>query len=185
MNKEKILICGVLPPPVFGHSKMYEMLMSSDFPKEFEVTFLDMRFWTYDKHKRITLTKLFKFIYYYLKFIALIILKRPQYVLYNISFDKMPFLKDFIFCFTAKLLGRRLILHDMGQYVKELYEGSNRMYQSMICWLAKRATASIILGHNVKEVYRGFMEEQRLFVVPGCVEDTAGILKQKSRVSQA
>ena len=95
-KKEKILICGILPPPFFGHSKMYEMLMQSDFVREFDITFLNMRFWTYGKHKKVTGEKIFKLIFYYVKFFVLIIVKRPGYILYNISFDKMPFLKDFL-----------------------------------------------------------------------------------------
>jgi len=173
MKKEnRILICGILPPPSFGHSKMYEMLMQSGFPKEFDVTFLNMRFWSYGKHGKITLLKLGKLVYYYSKFIYLLIIKRPRYVLYNISFDKMPLLKDALFCFTGKLFGCRIIIHDMGQYLKDLYDQCGGFFQWIIKKLLKMSTASIVLGEVTRNVYDDFMEKGRVFSVHGSVEDT-------------
>lgn len=170
--KQKILICGILPPPFFGHSAMYKILMESAFVDAFEVIFLDMRFWSYEKHKKVTLTKLLKLVKYFVQYIYLILRRRPGYILYNISFDKMPFLKDVFFCGAGKLLGCRIVLHDMGQYVRELHDSSGNFYQSLICWLLKNVTAIVVLGESVKSVYKGFIDDQRLFVVPGSVEDT-------------
>ena len=61
-QKEKILICGILPPPYFGHSAMYKILMESSFVGAFDITFLDMKFWTYAQHKKISLVKLLKLV---------------------------------------------------------------------------------------------------------------------------
>ena len=174
-KKEKILICGILPPPFFGHSTMYKILMKSAFVKVFDVTFLDMRFWSYAQHKKVTLVKLLKLCKYFLKYIFLIIVRRPRYILYNMSFDKMPFLKDFMFCFVGKAFGCRIVLHDMGQYVKELYQSSGRVYQALMHWLLKKTTACILLGEHTKSVYEGFADPGRLFSVPGSVEDTRQI----------
>ncbi|MCX5681887.1 MAG: hypothetical protein NT079_06455, partial [Candidatus Omnitrophica bacterium] len=58
-NKIKILVCGVLPPPSFGHSKIYEMLMSSSFPKSYDVRFFNMHFWSYETNKKVTGEKIF------------------------------------------------------------------------------------------------------------------------------
>ena len=81
----------------FGHSAMYKILMESAFVEAFEITFLDMRFWSYEKHKKVTLSKLLKLIKYFFQYVYLILRRRPRYVLYNMSFDKMPFLKDVLF----------------------------------------------------------------------------------------
>lgn len=178
-KKEKILICGILPPPFFGHSMMYKILMESAFVKAFDVTFLDMRFWSYAQHKKVTFVKLLKLCQYFLKYIFLIIARRPRYVLYNMSFDKMPFLKDFVFCFVGKAFGCRIVLHDMGQYVKELYQSSGRIYQALIRWLLRKTTACILLGEHTKSMYEGFADPCRLFSVPGSVEDTRDIVIAK------
>lgn len=169
----KILVCGILPPPFFGHSAMYKILMESTFVKVCDITFLNMRFWSYDRHKKITLFKLLKLVKYFLQYLYLILRERPQYVLYNMSFDKMPFLKDLLFCFAGRILGVRIVIHDMGQYVRELYDQSNGLYRSLIRWLLGHATASIVLGERTKLAYKGLMDENKLFAVPGSVKDTA------------
>jgi glycosyltransferase involved in cell wall biosynthesis len=175
-KKEKILVCGILPPPFFGHSMMYKILMESAFIKAFDVTFLDMRFWSYAQHKKVTFLKLLKLCKYFLKYVFLIIVRRPRYVLYNMSFDRMPFLKDFIFCFVGKVFGCRIVLHDMGQYVKELYQSSGRVYRALMRWLLKKTTACILLGEHTKSMYEGFVDPRRLFSVSGSVEDTQRIV---------
>src|SRR5271167_2586820 len=95
-KKIKVFICGILPPPNFGHSIIYKMLMASSFPNAFETKFLNMHFWTYGTHKKVTFTKLFKMVKYYVVFIGILFFWRPKYVLYNSSFYRMPFLKDFL-----------------------------------------------------------------------------------------
>jgi len=178
-EKTKILICGILPPPLFGHSAMYKILMESSFVDAFDITFLDMRFWSYAAHGKVGVVKLLKMIKYYFQFVFLLIVKRPRYVLYNMSFDKMPFLKDFLFCFTGRVFGRRIIIHDMGQYVKELYDSSSPVFRAMIRWMLKNATACIMLGEGTKTVYNGFIVRERLFCVPGSVEDSISIKAER------
>lgn len=173
MNKTKILICGVLPPPYFGHSMLYKALLESAFVEEFDVIFFNMKFWSYEKHKRVTPAKLLKFVQYYFQFAGLIIFRRPRYVLYAISFDKMPFLKDFIFCMTARVLGCKVILHDMGQYLRELYGSSAGFLRGLIRFLLRNVHLSIVLGDWPRKVYQGFMDMDRVYAVPGAVWDSA------------
>src|SRR3989338_1718750 len=170
-SKIKILICGILPPPFFGHSAMYKILMESTFVKVCDITFLNMRFWSYDRHKKITLFKLLKLVKYFLQYLYLILRKRPQYVLYNMSFDKMPFLKDYLFCATGNVLGCRMVLHDMGQYLPELYNSSGRVLRVLIKHLLRITYAIIVMGEKVRQEYASFFDPQRIAVVPGVVED--------------
>jgi len=172
MKKTRILICGILPPPYFGHSMMYKMLMGSSFIEEYDVSFLNLHFWTYQKHKKVTLTKIFKMLRYLWRYSILIVSRRPKYVLYNMSFDKMPFLKDYIFCLLGRVLGCRIILHDMGQYVKELYDSSGFLHKRLIRHLLRITTASIVLGEKTRFVYEGLFDVSRVVSVPGCVEDS-------------
>jgi len=174
-KKEKILICGILPPPNFGHSMMYKMLMDSKFVDEFDIIFLNMKFWSYKQHKKVTIDKLLKLIKYYLQYVFILIFKRPDYVLYNMSFYKMPFLKDFLFCFTANICRSKFIVHDLGQYLTELYNSSSPIIKKLVRWFVNHIEASIIMGENVRKVYEGFVPQDRLFVVPGSCNDTADL----------
>ena len=171
-TQPKVLICGVLPPPNFGHSVMYKMLMESSFPENVQARFLNMHFWSYQTDKKVTCEKVFKMIKYYGQYLAMIIFWRPRYVLYNSSFYKMPFLKDFLFCATGIILGRRVVFHDFGQYVQELDEALSGWKRSMLRWMLKYADGSIVMGENVRSAYKGLMDDTKIFVVPGVVEDT-------------
>ncbi len=175
-DRVKILVCGILPPPNFGHSMMYKMLMESSFVTTFDITFLDMKFWSYAKHKRITPDKIFKMVRYWLQFVGRIITKRPRYVLFNMSFDKMPFLKDYLFCVTGWALGRRIVLHDMGQYLPELHASAGPVLRVLIGQLLSITHAIIVMGEKVRVDYTPFYDPKRIVVVPGSVEDSVDVL---------
>ncbi len=178
-DKQKILVCGVLPPPNFGHSMMYKMLMASDFVQAHEVIFLELKFWSYAKHKQVTVDKILKMVKYWFSFAGILFRERPRYVLFNMSFDRMPFLKDYLFCVTAAALGSRVVLHDFGQYLPDLYNSSGPLYKKLVRHLLKVTFAIIVMGAKVREAYTPFFERQRLVVVPGCVEDTHGLAAER------
>jgi len=172
-KKVKILICGILPPPYFGHSMLYKILMKSEFIEAFDIKFLNLHFWSYDLHKKVTVGKLWKLIKYLGQYVYLILQHRPKYVLYNMSFEKMPFLKDFLFCAIGRILRCKIVIHDHGQYVRELYEGSNRFYKNLVEKFCAMASSSIVMGEGTKVFYKGLMNQSRLKVVPGSVSDFA------------
>ncbi len=174
-KKVRILICGVLPKPYFGHSMLYEMLMRSSFSSTYNVKFINMRVWSYETNKKVTTGKLLKLVKYYFQYLWLILVFHPYYILFNISFYKMPFLKDFLFCATGILFGKRVVLHDHGQYVKELYDSLPKRQKGMLRWMLHRSVASIIMGERVRQSYDGLISQEKLFVVPGTVEDTKEI----------
>lgn len=173
--RTKVLICGVLPPPYFGHSMLYECLMTSEFPRAFEIRFLNMHFWSYESDKKVTGGKIFSMVKYYAQLIGLLVTFRPSMVLYNTSFYKMPFPKDFLFCSTSIVLGARLVIHDHGQYVRELHDSLGWFGRRLLRWLLKHMTASIIMGERVRPVYQGLCDGKKLFAVPGSVYDSKPI----------
>lgn len=173
-QKVKILVCGVLPPPRFGHSVMYEMLMMSQFPKEFEVSFINLHFWSYKNKNKVTITKMVKLIAYLFQYVYQLIFYRPKYVLYNISFYPMPFLKDFLFCSLGIVMGSRVVLHDHGQYVNELYQTMSPIKKKMLRWLLDHICASILMGQRTKREYDGLIDSSKLFIGEGGIDDLCG-----------
>jgi len=158
---------------------LYEMLMRSEFPRTYDVRFLNMHFWSYETNKKVTGEKILKLFLYLVQFCWFIVSFQPRYVLYNTSFYKMPFLKDFLFCSLGIVLGRKIVIHDHGQYVKELYGVLPVWQRALLCWLLEHSNASIIMGERVRPFYNGLMAQEKLFVVPGTVEDTQNIPMEK------
>lgn len=182
-KKFKILICGILPPPYFGHSMLYKMLMASSFPDAFDTRFLNMQFWTYGAHKKVTIEKLLKLVKYYFAFLGDLIFWRPKYILYNSSFYPMPYWKDFLFCSTAIFMGCQLVVHDHGQYVRELDGSLKGIKKTSLRWMLKNMAGSIIMGQKVRQDYEGLADPAKLFVVPGTVEDTKEIVVDAPKFS--
>jgi len=180
-SKVKILICGILPPPNFGHSMIYKMLMASSFPEAFETKFLNMKFWTYGTHKKVTFEKIFKMVKYYVIFVGILIVWRPKYVLYNSSFYRMPYLKDLLFCSTGILLGGKVVFHDLGQYVRELDDSLSGFKKSALRWMLRKMGGSIIMGQKVRQDYEGLADQKKIFVVPGTADDSKGIKVEVSK----
>lgn len=168
----KILICGMLPPPYFGHSMVYEVLMASEFAEQHDITFLDLHFWSYAEHKQLTLAKLWKMLAYLARYIYLIVARRPKYVLYAISFDAMPFWKDLLFCGVGILLGRRVILHDMGQYAGELYDSAGPLRRPALSWLLAKVTGVLVLGRSQREIYTRLVPRSKILVGRAAVADS-------------
>jgi glycosyltransferase involved in cell wall biosynthesis len=162
---------------------LYEMLMRSSFATELDVSFLDMHFWSYETNKRVTVQKLLKLVKYYLGFLWLLASRQPRYVLVNISFYKMPFLKDFLFCATAIIWRRKLVIHDHGQYVRELHDALPSWQKGMLRWVLRHMRASIIMGERVRPVYEGLAEPGKLFVVPGTAADTRELMVAPDRTA--
>lgn len=171
-QKTRILICGILPPPNFGHSITYQTLLSSDFVQVYDVIFLNVKFWSYRQHKKITIIKLFKLVVYLTQYLYLLLVKRPRYVFYGISFDKMPFLKDFLFCWLGRLLGARIVLHDHGQYLGELIEASGKFHRLCIRRLIHLTTAIVVFGEDTRKKYERFVNKEKILIVPGGLRDS-------------
>ena len=166
-KKIKILICGILPPPNFGHSMVYKMLMASSFPEAFDTRFLNMQFWTYGAHKKVTIDKLFKLIKYYAVFVWMLLFWRPKYILYNSSFYKMPFLKDFLFCSTGIVLGSRVVFHDLGQYVRELDDSLTGFKKSGLRWMLKNmGGASLWGGRRCARITMAWLTNRKFLSFP-------------------
>lgn len=168
----KILICGMLPPPYFGHSMVYEVLMASEFAEQHDITFLDMHFWSYAEHKQLTINKLGKMLVYLAHYVFLIAARRPKYVVYAISFDVLPFWKDLLFCGVGILLGRRVILHDMGQYAGDLYDSAGPLRRPALRWLLAKVTGVLVLGRSQREIYTRLVPRSKILVGRAAVADS-------------
>lgn len=176
------MICGILPPPHFGHSVLYKMLMASSFPSAFETKFLNMKFWTYGTHQKVTIEKIFKTVKYYFIFVVTLVFWRPKYFLYNSSFYRMPYWKDFLFCSTGIILGCKLVIHDHGQYVRELDDSLKGLKKTFLRWMLKNMAGSIIMGEKVRQDYAGLADPAKLLVVPGTVEDSKEIVIDSPKI---
>ena len=165
----KILICGTLPPPKFGHSMLYESLMASSFADPmagddvgYDVKLLNMHYWNYGNGGQPTLGKIFLMIKYWLIMVCVTVVWQPKYVLYNESWYPRPFWKDMLFCCTVLALRKKLVIHDHGQYVWELFHSLTGIKQRILSFVLSHIHGVIVLGEKVKSTYDGFISADKV-----------------------
>ena len=72
-------------------------------------------------------------------------------------------------------VGKQVVFHDLGQYVKELDESLKGFKRQPCAGCLRIWAASIIMGEKVRQDYEGLADPAKLFVVPGTAEDSKEI----------
>lgn len=174
-KKKRILICGMKPPPFLGPAVVYQTLLDSAFKDKFDVAFINMLFARQlDKFGRPSWDKFLHLIGLFFTMSYCLIFKRPDYILYGISFDKNPFLKDCVFICLARVFKIDVVLHDMGHYLPSLYYNPNFILKQLVKWLIAHTTSIIVLGEVVKKEYSQFLDVTRIFAVHFGIKPSSG-----------
>jgi glycosyltransferase involved in cell wall biosynthesis len=165
--KTKIIFLGPLPPPYMGPSLATEVLLNSKLKDKFELIHLD----TSDNRDLETLGAIdFWNIYlalkFYLNLIKLIITKKPDLVYIPISQTTLGYLKDSFFIIISKLFRRKVVCHLRGGNFKNWLNTAS----SATNWYVKKVhafvDAQIVLGQNLKYLFKDIVPEEKIFVVP-------------------
>src|SRR5882724_20285 len=129
----KILMIGYLPPPYFGPSTTYTALLRSEFPKRFEVTFLDI---TVTKNVRdlehFRIGKLFKMLGYLLHECWLLATHRLDFACALVSVNRNAFIKDAVLLGLARVFGVPTVLYAHGNNIPDFHAKSSPRVQRLI-----------------------------------------------------
>ena len=153
MNKKKILLIGILPPPVNGQALAFQALMN-----EMNVETLiisgkrNINYWS-------GISKIFN--YFGILFQLIFKLCSQKYVVYyTISQSKEGFLRDFPIVFLTKILGSKIIVHIHGGNYNGFYDAQKPFIQKQIRQMLIKTNSIIVLSENMKKM---FDFESRLF----------------------
>jgi len=167
MPKKKVLILGKLPPPYMGPAIATEIILNSSLGETFDLIHLDTRINdSLDSMGRWSFRKIFRSTAVYIEMFRKIRTSRPDLVLIPFSQDTVPFLKDSIFIFIAKLFGRRVLLHLRGSN----FLGWISKTGPLTRWYIKRVITStdgvIVLGDNLRYLFKNYFPSEKIFTVP-------------------
>jgi glycosyltransferase involved in cell wall biosynthesis len=110
-----------------------------------------------------------------LKFLWLLLVRRPRIVYVPISQSWLPFLRDCLFLIPARLFRRKVVIHLHGGYFGKFYQESSRLMRWIIRFAIGNASCSILLGKNVANAFDGVLPGDRIRIVPnGIPDDFAG-----------
>lgn len=165
-NMEAILIVGPSPPPYHGVSIMTETIIGSTLSEKFQIVFLDTSDnRTINNMGQFDIKNVSLAVWHGLKCIWFLLSKRPAIVYVPIAQNKWGFLRDCLFVIPAKLLGRHVIVHLHGSNFKEFIAGESYCIRLFIKQVLKKVDRAIVLGENLKSVFLGIIDSEKIKVV--------------------
>ena len=154
-NKKKICFVAQFPPPIHGLSKAVDTLYNSELKDEFEFNKIDI---TNNKMIIKNIFKIFK--------------NKPDLFYFTISQTKGGNLRDLIILKIIELKHRKCLIHLHGGYYRQLVDNDLPRWQRKANYKAiKKLDGVIVLGNALKYIFQGMIDEEKIFVVPNCVDD--------------
>lgn len=155
MEKKKVCFVAQFPPPMHGLSKAVETLYNSCLTDKFEF-------------EKINTTDNKCFLN---NIIA--ILKSDADVFYlTLSQTKFGNIRDLFFIKLFQLKKKKYLFHLHGGYYRELIENNISSFQKKLNYRAcEKSCGVIVLGSSLKYIFSKMCSEEKIYVVPNCVDD--------------
>lgn len=155
--EKKISVCLIaqFPPPIHGLSKAVQMLWDSKLNGKFNF-------------EKINITNNFGFIQ---NLIRVIVSKSDIFYL-TISSSKWGNLRDLFLLGIVLLKRKKIVLHLHGSYYREMIEKDiSKLQKFLNYYIVKKVSAVIVLSESLKYIFEGMIEDEKIYVVPNCVDD--------------
>jgi glycosyltransferase involved in cell wall biosynthesis len=168
LAKPKILLIGALPPPFIGPSVANARLSQSPILNSaFELRFFDIsdrrasdNMGRFDfGNVSLGLRHLFAYAYD-------LLVRKPQLVYLGLSQGFWGYVRDLGFIIPALLLRRRVVLHLRGSEFHSFYESLGATTRQLTQWVFRRVAAVIVLGENLKYIFKELVSAERISVIP-------------------
>lgn len=153
--KKRITFVAQFPPPIHGLSKAVETLYGSRLKEEFLLKAINTM------SNRAIISTLWG-----------IIMARTDAFYFTISQTRGGLWRDIVLMMLMEMRQKPVIIHLHGGYLRTLID---RDCGAIERWLARKmigkADCCIVLGNSLKWIFRGIVDEEKIAVVPNCVDD--------------
>lgn len=154
------------PPPIHGLSKAVDTLYRSDLNGKYQFSKINIT-----NNSRIIQT-----------LIAILRCKAPVFY-FTISQTKGGNWRDMLFFALVGLKNRKCIVHLHGGYYRRLMQEDCGVVQKWINRkLMSRVQVGIVLGDSLRNMFEGYIPQERIRVVPNCVDDEFLPVKIKEKL---
>ncbi len=155
MTKKRICFIAQFPPPIHGLSKAVETLYDSPLQNEFDF-------------ERINITNNYRFPERLIK----ILISKADLFYFTISQSKGGNLRDLIILRVIQAKHKKCVIHLHGGYYRHLVDRDLPAWQRKANYRAvSRADGAIVLSQSLRPIFEGMVSEEKIFVVPNCVDD--------------
>jgi glycosyltransferase involved in cell wall biosynthesis len=182
-NKNNIFIIGKIPPPYFGPAIATKIILESSLSQQFNLIHIDSRVNTTMKTMgKFRLGKLFIILKIYFKFLQKCLKHQHGIVLIPIAQETSGLLKDFLFYFIAILFGQKIIIHLRGSAILNWYQSTSHPMKVIYRSVIRHSDAAIVLGDKLRYLFEGFIDDEKLFVVPNGANYTFPVIEKKGKI---
>jgi glycosyltransferase involved in cell wall biosynthesis len=181
--KPSVLFIGPTPPPLQGVAVTTDCLLHSSLADHFRLIHLD----TADRRPmdnsgRVDLRNIYLALLHGLRFLKLLISRRPQIVYVPIAQNTLGFLRDSLFMIPARWLGGRLVVHLHGGGFPQFYESANPLTRLLVRWCLSRVDLAIVLHEKFRNIFGDLVPLSRVAVVEnGIVDEFADSTTSRDR----
>lgn len=155
MTKKKICFIAQFPPPMHGLSKAVETLYSSELQDEFNFEKIDI---TNNKN--------------FLKNLKAISKSKADLFYFTISQTKGGNLRDLVIFKLLRSQHKKCLIHLHGGYYRKLVDNDMSGWQRKAnCKAIRQLEGAIVLGKSLMPIFQGMLADEKIFVVPNCVDD--------------
>ncbi len=162
---KSICFIAQFPPPIHGLSKAVDTLYHSNLNKKYDFRPINI---TSNKKILHTLWEIWK--------------GKSDLYYFTISQTKGGNLRDLLILFLLRLKGGKCLIHLHGGYYRQLIEKDCNEWQRKLNYKAlKHINGAIVLGKSLKPIFRGMIEEEKIFTVPNCIDNQYTLPEQTFR----
>ncbi len=155
MNKKKICFIAQFPPPIHGLSKAVDTLYNSELDEDFSF-------------EKVNITNNKRFINNIVK----ILKSKSELFYFTISQTKGGNIRDLIILKILLLKKKKCVIHLHGGYYRTLVDNEIPKIQKKINYrLIKNIDGAIVLSESLKYNFEGMIDNNKIFVVPNCVDN--------------
>jgi glycosyltransferase involved in cell wall biosynthesis len=121
------------------------------------------------------------FIVQWLRFISLLLQKRPQLVYLVLSHRSKELLREGFLVLTARLFGAQVVAHLRGAQLVEWYQARLLPARIVMRMVFRMIHLGLVPGESLKKLYSELIPESKLAVVPNGVDD----IEPRQRLGEA
>lgn len=152
---KKICFIAQFPPPMHGLAKAVETLYNSNVKQEFEFQKIDIT------NNRKFIQSLFK-----------IFINKSDLFYFTISQTRGGNLRDLVIFMLLRIQRKKCLIHLHGGYYRHLVDCDMKPWQKKLNYKAiSHLAGAIVLGGTLRPIFEGMLSDDRIFVIPNCVDD--------------
>ena len=152
---KKICFIAQFPPPIHGLSKAVETLYTSALQSKYLFQQINL---TNNKEILKTLWK--------------IVTNTSDLYYLTIAQTRGGNWRDLLILKLLQWKKRKCLIHLHGGYYRTLIEKDcGKLQRSLNYKAISRISGTIVLGNSLKSIFKGMINEQKIFVVPNCVDE--------------